>query len=82
MSSSTLNRVRPKTTQERGVYTVQEVAELLGVGTGTVYQMLRVGEIPARRAGDRWIISRRRVHAWLDGDDQGATEAVGVGGAG
>jgi excisionase family DNA binding protein len=61
-------RVAPAT------YTVPEVAELLGVGTSTIYQMLRAGDIPARRAGDRWIISRRRIHAWLDGDDQGVTD--------
>ena len=63
-------------------YTVSEVAELLGVGTSTVYQMLRAGQIPARRAGDRWIISRRRVRVWLDGDDQADTLAEATAGGG
>jgi excisionase family DNA binding protein len=49
---------------------VPDVAQLLGVGTNTVYQMLRSGQIPARKAGDKWIISRRRFHDWLDGDGQ------------
>jgi excisionase family DNA binding protein len=53
----------------RVVYTVGEVAELLGVGPGTIYAMLRAGELPARRARDRWIISKRRLHAWLDDAD-------------
>jgi excisionase family DNA binding protein len=28
---------------------------------------LRDGTIPAERVGRRWVISRRRLHAWLDG---------------
>ena len=48
-------------------YTVQEVAELLGLHLGGAYELLRDGTIPAQRLGRRWIISRVRFHAWLDG---------------
>jgi excisionase family DNA binding protein len=75
-----LNSLGPATTDPpdpgRAVYTVGEVAELLGVGPGTIYAMLRAGELPARRARDRWIISRRRLHAWLDEADD--TTPAGV----
>ncbi len=51
----------------RLTYTVEEVAELLSLSRGTTYASLRDGTIPAERVGKRWVISRRRLHAWLDG---------------
>lgn len=50
----------------RAVYTVPEVAELLSLSRGSAYAMLRTGEIPAIRLGSRWVIPKRRFHAWLD----------------
>jgi excisionase family DNA binding protein len=52
---------------EPAVYTVPEVARLLRLHLGGVYELLRNGTIPAERLGRRWIISRVRFHAWLDG---------------
>jgi excisionase family DNA binding protein len=51
----------------RLTYTVEEVATLLHVSRGMAYQHVRDGVIPAQRVGRRWLISRRRFHAWLDG---------------
>jgi excisionase family DNA binding protein len=51
----------------RLTYTVEEVAELLSLSRGITYASLRDGTIPAERVGRRWVISRRRLHAWLDG---------------
>jgi excisionase family DNA binding protein len=48
-------------------YTVDEVAQLLNLSRGITYASLRDGTIPAERVGRRWVISRRRLHAWLDG---------------
>jgi excisionase family DNA binding protein len=48
-------------------YTVDEVAALLGVARGVAYEGVRNGSIPATRVGRRWLIPRRRFHAWLDG---------------
>ncbi len=48
-------------------YTVDEVAALLGVARGLAYEGVRNGSIPATRVGRRWLIPRRRFHAWLDG---------------
>ena len=50
-------------------YTVDEVAALLGVARGVAYEGVRNGSIPATRVGRRWLIPRRRFHAWLDGSD-------------
>lgn len=51
----------------RLTYSVDEVAYLLNLSGGVTYECLRDGTIPAERVGRRWVISRRRRHAWLDG---------------
>ena len=56
----------------RVTYTVPEVAGLLGISRATAYNLLRTGEIPARRIGSRWIIACRRFDCWLQGDPDGS----------
>jgi excisionase family DNA binding protein len=51
----------------RLTYTVDEVAHLLNLSRGHTYQYVRDGVIPAERVGRRWLIPRKRFHAWLDG---------------
>ena len=46
-----------------------EVSRALKCGINQVYESLRRGEIPNRKIGRRYIISRRRFYQWLDGDD-------------
>lgn len=53
-------------TEPRATYTVQEVADQLGLSLGSTYALIRSGKIPALRMGGRWIIPKRRLHAWLD----------------
>ncbi len=50
----------------RVAYTVREVALLLGLSRGSAYALVREGRIPALRMGGRWIVPKRRFHAWLD----------------
>ena len=52
-------------------YTVKEVAALLGLHLGGVYELLQDGTIPAKQYRRRWIISRAQFHAWLDGTPGG-----------
>lgn len=51
---------------KRAVYTVHEVAQLLSLSLGGTYQLCRSGDIPALKLGNRWVIPKRRFHAWLD----------------
>jgi excisionase family DNA binding protein len=37
------------------IYTVAQVARMLSISVGTVYQLLREGAIPAKRLGRRWL---------------------------
>jgi excisionase family DNA binding protein len=59
--------VRSQPHLEPLTYTVEEVAALLGIARGVAYESVRTGEIPATRVGRRWLVPRRRFHAWLDG---------------
>ena len=51
---------------QRAVYTVAEVAEMLDLSSGSTYALVRSGDIPAKKMGGRWVIPKRRFHAWLD----------------
>ncbi|HSV67100.1 MAG TPA: helix-turn-helix domain-containing protein [Mycobacteriales bacterium] len=51
---------------DRPVYTVPEVAQLLTLSRGGAYALVRDGTIPAHRLGGRWVIPKARFHAWLD----------------
>ncbi len=46
------------------------MAGLLGIARGVAYESVRNGEIPATRVGRRWLIPRKRFHAWLDGEGE------------
>ena len=47
------------------VLTVQETADLLRVDVEDVLTLITSGELPARRLGDQWRLSRTAVLAWL-----------------
>jgi excisionase family DNA binding protein len=59
-------------------YSVEEVAALLGIARGVAYEGVRNGSIPATRVGRRWLIPRRRFHAWLDGAEQATPDGQEV----
>ena len=46
---------------ERLTYTVNEVAELLGISRTSAYECVRRGEIPAIELGRRLVIARSTV---------------------
>ncbi len=48
------------------IYTVREVAKLLSINVGATYDLIRKGEIPAKRLGKRWLVPRQLFHAWLN----------------
>jgi excisionase family DNA binding protein len=54
------------------IYTVPQAATLLGISAGLAYELVRTGEIPAKRLGRRWIVPRARFHAWLNDLPKGA----------
>jgi excisionase family DNA binding protein len=63
-------------TEESAVYTVKEVARLLRLSLGGTYSLIRDGSIPAKKMGARWVIPKKRFHAWLDECTASADEAT------
>ena len=50
------------------IMTVEEVSEYLRLARSTVYKLLKDEELPARKLGGRWRVSRKALEAWLEGD--------------
>ena len=51
----------------RRTYTVLEVAEILGIGRNTAYEICRTGEIPTIRIGGRVLVPRTAIDELLEG---------------
>lgn len=49
------------------VYTPQEAAVVLKLSTRTVYNLLRSGQIKARKVGNLWRISEKSLEGFLEG---------------
>ena len=52
---------------DKPMFSVEEVAAILGVGRGTAYQCARSGEIPSLRLGHRILIPRAALARMLGG---------------
>jgi excisionase family DNA binding protein len=65
---STHAEVEVMSSTDRLALTPEEVSQMLGLHLNSVYSMLKDGSLPAIKAGRRWLISKRRFEAWLDGD--------------
>ena len=61
-------------TENRAVYTVAEVSHLLSLSRGNTYAMVRTGEIPSKKIGNRWVIPKDRFHAWLNDAPTASTD--------
>lgn len=53
---------------EKMVYTIQEVAELLGISRSYAYELVRNGTIPALVLGKKRVISKEKFNQWLNGE--------------
>ncbi|MGA2805759.1 MAG: helix-turn-helix domain-containing protein [Acidimicrobiales bacterium] len=49
------------------VLNAEEVARLLGLSRGTVYEAMHTGEIPSLRVGRRFLVPTHALRAWLRG---------------
>ena len=48
------------------VFNLKQAAAYLGISVPTMAARLRSGEIPCRRAGQRWLISKTVLDTWLN----------------
>lgn len=60
---------------EKATISVAEAAKVLGIGRNLAYQLVRTGEIPAKRLGRRWLVLTQPLQEMLStrcgGDDDG-----------
>lgn len=56
------------------VLTVPEVAQVMGLSEGLIYQAIREGGLPHRRIGRRIIVPRAALHRWLLSAGEESTE--------
>jgi len=49
------------------VMSVRDAADYLGLSRNTVYRLVRSGEIPARKFGNQWRISKAVLDEFLRG---------------
>ena len=52
--------------KSKAVFNLREAAAYLGISVPTMAALLRSGEIPCRRAGQRWLISKIALDTWLN----------------
>lgn len=57
---------------KRLVWTVEEVAERLGIGLSTAYEAVNAGTIRARQINRKWLIPKAALSEYLDGRDNPA----------
>ena len=54
-------------TDQRQTHTVEEVAQLLGIGRNSAYEAVRRGEIPSIKIGKRVLVPRAALDRMLSG---------------
>ena len=58
-----------KSSPERRTYTVEEVAQILGIGRTSAYLLVKGGHFKIVRIGNDIRISKRSFDEWLDSLD-------------
>lgn len=58
-----------KSSPERRTYTVEEVAQILGIGRTSAYLLVKEGHFKIVRIGNAIRISKRSFDEWLDSLD-------------
>ena len=53
---------------EKLVYSIQEVANLLGISRSYAYELVRNGTIPALVLGRKRVIPKEKFVEWLNGN--------------
>lgn len=53
---------------EKLVYSIQEVAELLGISRSYAYELVRNGTIPALVLGKKWVVPKEKFNNWVNGE--------------
>ena len=56
------------------ILTVDEAAAFLKISRTSLYRLIKAGEVPCRRVGERWRFSRRILLEWVEDTAPGRKE--------
>lgn len=59
---------------ERMVFSIQEVAEMLGISKSYAYELVRNGTIPALQLGRKRVIPKEEFKKWINRNTDGKME--------
>lgn len=51
---------------EKLTYTPKEAAKVLGVGTNTIYKLLKEDDFPSMMISEKYYISKKGLQEWID----------------
>ena len=57
------------TDMEKLVYSIQEVAEALGISQSYAYQLVRSGVIASLELGEKRVIPKNKFEQWINGQE-------------
>lgn len=60
--------------EEKRVYTVEEIIDILGVSKTTAYNLVNSGAFRCVKVGGHYRISKKSFDKWLDDIDENATD--------
>lgn len=66
-------------TNNRGVFSIKEVADYLGVGRNTIYKLIYSNQLISFRIGNRRLISKQEVYDFLIRAQDNAKELASKG---
>lgn len=58
-----------KTNNNKVVYTVDEIKNMLGIGINQAYDLVKSGVFPVRKIGSKYLISKAGFNNWLNNGD-------------
>ena len=64
----------PLSSEEKRVYTVEEIIDILGVSKTTAYNLVNSGAFRCVKVGGHYRISKKSFDKWLDDIDENATD--------
>lgn len=64
-------------TKEQEILDLEGAAAFLRCSAKKMRVLFKSGEIPARKAGYGWIVTRRALLAWVDGENNGESQEKG-----
>jgi excisionase family DNA binding protein len=50
---------------ENDIFTIEEAADFLRISKRSVYRLLKVGKIPARKVMHKWRFEREQLREWI-----------------